>query len=293
MADESLNPKKTSKIRRFIQTVKYWRSVLPGTAKDYFLLGIAAIDVFFLLFVNSYKEFIHKDIHTYVLAFDFFTILLWGLEVWFQIRKKQDIKKYLRTNWYELVGIVPLYFLRPFLLLRGVKLAIAFYRFGTSGQNVSEALTREITFRFRDVIVDTIADAVFLHSLERVQDVMLRLDYSQLANQAFSKHTEQLNSKVNESLQSKFLLEELSRIPFMSEISKKLGEDIGKMIAEVLETEVMGDIMKDITTNILKEMSEHVKKLPLERITGPSSTISSTTTPETRTDTTEELSDIL
>lgn len=275
MAEANSQPAKSSKIRNFIRTVKYWRSVLPGTARDYFLLGLAAIDVFFLLFVNSYKEFIHKDIPTYVLAFDLFVIFLWGIEVWIKVRQKKDIKKYLRTNWYELIGIVPLYFLRPFLLLRGVKLAIAFYRFGTSGQNVSEVLTREITFRFRDVIVDTIADAVFLHSLERVEEVMLRLDYSQLAKEAISKHNDQLNSKVNESLQSKFLLEELSKIPFMSQISHKLGEDIGRMIAEVLETEVIGDIMKDITANILKEMAEHVKKLPLERITEPKEEISS------------------
>ncbi|PJZ76063.1 hypothetical protein [Leptospira neocaledonica] len=275
MVEANSQPAKSSKIRNFIQTVKYWRSVLPGTARDYFLLGLAAIDVFFLLFVNSYKEFIHKDIPAYVLAFDLFVIFLWGIEVWIKVRQKKDIKKYLRTNWYELIGIVPLYFLRPFLLLRGVKLAIAFYRFGTSGQNVSEVLTREITFRFRDVIVDTIADAVFLHSLERVEEVMLRLDYSQLAKEAISKHNDQLNSKVNESLQSKFLLEELSKIPFMSEVSKKLGHDIGRMIAEVLETEVIGDIMKDITANILKEMAEHVKKLPLERITEPKDDIPS------------------
>lgn len=275
MAEANSQPAKSSKIRNFIQRVKYWRSVLPGTARDYFLLGLAAIDVFFLLFVNSYKEFIHKDIPAYILAFDLFVIFLWGIEVWIKIRQKKDIKKYLRTNWYELIGIIPLFFLRPFLLLRGVKLAIAFYRFGTSGQNVSEVLTREITFRFRDVIVDTIADAVFLHSLERVEEVMLRLDYSQLAKEAISKHNDQLNSKVNESLQSKFLLEELSKIPFMSQISHKLGEDIGRMIAEVLETEVIGDIMKDITANILKEMAEHVKKLPLERITEPKEEVSS------------------
>ncbi|WP_367897438.1 hypothetical protein AB3N61_09425 [Leptospira sp. WS58.C1] len=275
MAEANSQPAKSSKIRNFIQRVKYWRSVLPGTARDYFLLGLAAIDVFFLLFVNSYKEFIHKDIPAYILAFDLFVIFLWGIEVWIKIRQKKDIKKYLRTNWYELIGIIPLFFLRSFLLLRGVKLAIAFYRFGTSGQNVSEVLTREITFRFRDVIVDTIADAVFLHSLERVEEVMLRLDYSQLAKEAISKHNDQLNSKVNESLQSKFLLEELSKIPFMSQISHKLGEDIGRMIAEVLETEVIGDIMKDITANILKEMAEHVKKLPLERITEPKEEVTS------------------
>lgn len=77
-------------------------------------------------------------------------------------------------NWYEIIGVVPFYFLRPFLILRGIKLLIAFYKLGQSGQNLSDIVTREITFRFRDVIVDTIADAVFLHSLERVEEVMIR-----------------------------------------------------------------------------------------------------------------------
>ncbi|WP_243393466.1 hypothetical protein [Leptospira perolatii] len=263
----------SSRFGKYLRTIRYWRSVLPGTGRDYFLLTLAGVDVFFLLFVNSYKEFMHKDIPSYLLVFDLFVILLWVFDLFIRIQKLEDPRKYLRTNWYEVIGIIPFYFLRPFLLLRGVKLAIAFYRIGMSGQNVSEALTREITFRFRDVIVDTIADAVFLHSLERVEEVMLRLDYSQLAKQAFSKHHDQFHGKVNESLQSKFLLGELSRIPFMSEVSRRLGEDIGEMIAEVLETEVMGDIMKDITASILREMADHVKKLPLERITGPSSAL--------------------
>ncbi|EQA46956.1 hypothetical protein LEP1GSC050_1186 [Leptospira broomii serovar Hurstbridge str. 5399] len=271
MTDTATKPLRVSRIGKIIRTIRYWRSVLPGTGRDYFLLTLASIDVFLLLFVNSYKEFIHRDISAYVLVFDLMVLVLWGLELILKLRQKEDPKKYLKTNWYEIVGIIPFFFLRPFLLLRGVKLAIAFYRFGTSGQNVSEALTREITFRFRDVIVDTIADAVFLHSLERVEEVMLRLDYSQLAKQAFSKHDRQFHNKVNESLQSKFLLGDLSRLPFMSELSRRLGEDIGQMIAEVLETEVMGEIMKDITANILREMTDHVRKLPLERITGTQS----------------------
>lgn len=271
MTENTAKPQRTSRIGTFIRTVRYWKSILPGTTRDYFLLTIAAIDVFLLLFINTYKEFLHRDISTYVLIFDLLVLVLWGFELFVKLRQKGDPKKYLKTNWYEVVGIIPFFFLRPFLLLRGVKLAIAFYRFGTSGQNVSEALTREITFRFRDVIVDTIADAVFLHSLERVEEVMLRLDYSQLAKQAFAKHNLRFHEKVNESLQSKFLLEEVSKLPFLSEISRRLGENIGQMVAEILETEVMGDIMKDITANILHEMTDHVRKLPLERITRTSS----------------------
>lgn len=181
------------------------------------------------------------------------------MELVSKFRKSKEPGTFFSMNWYEVVGVIPFYFLRPFLLLRGMKILIAFYKLGQSGQNLSDIVTREITFRFRDVIVDTIADAVFLHSLERVEEVMIRLDYSQLAKKAFELHQDQFNIKVNEALKSKFLLGELSRIPFMGEISKRLGEDISSMITEILENQVTGEIMKQITEAILKEMANHVK----------------------------------
>lgn len=267
MADSERNPVRVNKFN--VWHFYLWLRALPGSGRDLFLLSLAAFDVLLLLIYNSYKEFLPKELYAYVIGFDFFVLLIWGVELITKFRKSKDPGTYFSMNWYEVVGVIPFYFLRPFLLLRGIKILIAFYKLGQSGQNLSDIVTREITFRFRDVIVDTIADAVFLHSLERVEEVMIRLDYSQLAKRAFELHQTQFNAKVNESLQSKFLLGELSRIPFMGEISKRLGEDISTMITDVLENEVTGEIMKQITEAILKEMANHVKKLPIERITRP------------------------
>ncbi len=267
MADSERNPVRVNKFN--VWHFYLWLRALPGSGRDLFLLSLAAFDVLLLLIYNSYKEFLPKELYAYVIGFDFFVLVIWGVELITKFRKSKDPGTYFSMNWYEVVGVIPFYFLRPFLLLRGIKILIAFYKLGQSGQNLSDIVTREITFRFRDVIVDTIADAVFLHSLERVEEVMIRLDYSQLAKRAFELHQTQFNAKVNESLQSKFLLGELSRIPFMGEISKRLGEDISTMITDVLENEVTGEIMKQITEAILKEMANHVKKLPIERITRP------------------------
>ncbi|MBM9502244.1 hypothetical protein JWG44_18470 [Leptospira sp. 201903071] len=267
MADSERNPVRVNKFN--VWHFYLWLRALPGSGRDLFLLSLAAFDVLLLLIYNSYKEFLPKELYAYVIGFDFFVLVIWGVELITKFRKSKDPGTYFSMNWYEVVGVIPFYFLRPFLLLRGIKIIIAFYKLGQSGQNLSDIVTREITFRFRDVIVDTIADAVFLHSLERVEEVMIRLDYSQLAKRAFELHQTQFNAKVNESLQSKFLLGELSRIPFMGEISKRLGEDISTMITDVLENEVTGEIMKQITEAILKEMANHVKKLPIERITRP------------------------
>ncbi|RHX89561.1 hypothetical protein [Leptospira stimsonii] len=267
MADSERNPVRVNKFN--VWHFYLWLRALPGSGRDLFLLSLATFDVLLLLIYNSYKEFLPKELYAYVIGFDFFVLVIWGVELITKFRKSKDPGTYFSMNWYEVVGVIPFYFLRPFLLLRGIKILIAFYKLGQSGQNLSDIVTREITFRFRDVIVDTIADAVFLHSLERVEEVMIRLDYSQLAKRAFELHQTQFNAKVNESLQSKFLLGELSRIPFMGEISKRLGEDISTMITDVLENEVTGEIMKQITEAILKEMANHVKKLPIERITRP------------------------
>ncbi|WP_061224826.1 hypothetical protein [Leptospira weilii] len=246
-----------------------WFRALPNSGRDLFLLPIAALDVFLLLTYNSYNEILPRELYIYVIGFDFFVLVVWVMELISKFRKSKEPGTFFSMNWYEIVGVIPFYFLRPFLLLRGMKILIAFYKLGQSGQNLSDIVTREITFRFRDVIVDTIADAVFLHSLERVKEVMVRLDYSQLAKKAFELHQDQFNIKVNEALKSKFLLGELSKIPFMGEISKRLGEDISLMITEILENQVTGEIMKQITEAILKEMANHVKKLPIERITRP------------------------
>lgn len=267
MADSERFPVRINKFN--IWHFYLWLRALPGSGREVFLLSFAVLDILLLLIYNSYKEILPKELYVYVIGFDFFVLTIWILELVSKFRKSKDPSSYFSMNWYEIIGVVPFYFLRPFLILRGIKLLIAFYKLGQSGQNLSDIVTREITFRFRDVIVDTIADAVFLHSLERVEEVMIRLDYNGLAKKAFEPHQDRFHAKVNESLQSKFLLGELSKIPFMGEISKRLGEDISSMITEILENEVTGEIMKQVTEGILKEMANHVKKLPIERITKP------------------------
>ncbi|MCS7204255.1 MAG: hypothetical protein NZ853_01000 [Leptospiraceae bacterium] len=244
---------------------------LPGRPADYDLLLLAFVDVILLFFSNSYGFLLPTFINSIIIVFDFITISIWGFDLFIRLRKekKEEMKyKYLLNHWYEVAGIIPFQVLRPLLLLRGVKLAIAFYKLGKSDEEISKALTREITFKFRDIIVDTIADAVFLQSLKRVEEVMVRLNYSELAREAFKKYENELADVVKKSLNSKTTIGELSKLPFMGNIANYAGEEMSKVISEIMETEVFGNIMKEITKGILKEMYERVQKLDIERITG-------------------------
>ena len=249
--------------RSFRQLLK----LLPGRKWDYFLLFLVSVDTLLLLLRGSYDVFLDRRVSLGLIGFDFFVLTLWGIDFLRKLWKEEDRWRFITRNWYEVVGLIPIVMLRPFLLLRGVKLGIAFYKLGKASEDVSQSLTREITFRFRDIIVDTIADAVFLQSLGRVEEVMSRLDYAELARKAFRNHQEQLDILVKESLHNKGMMGELSKLPFMSGFVNRIGGDVSRTISEVLEAEVAGNIMKEITRGILVEMHERVPQLDVERIT--------------------------
>jgi len=249
---------------------KYFKN-LPGRPADYNLLLIAFIDIVLLMIINTYGVFLQKQYNFFVYGLDIMVILIWGIDLSLRVRKQLTEEKkryYLLTHWYEVIGVIPIPLFRPFLLLRGVKLAIAFYKLEKSGEEISKTLTREITFRFRDIIVDTIADAVFLQSLKRVEEVMIRLNYAELAKHVFKKYEKELTEVVKNSLYSTTMMGELSKVPFMKGFVNYAGEEISKVISEIMETEVFGNIMKEITKGILEEMYQRVQKLDVERITG-------------------------
>ena len=252
----------------FRKNLRYWLKILPGSKKDYFLIFLAAVDILLLLVRNSYGQLLGGSVFTIVTIFDLIVIIIWALDFIGRFRREEDKLLFLQTYWYELVGVVPLIILRPFLLLRAAKLIIAYYKLGRSERDVSRLITQDITFRFRDVIVDTIADAVFLQSLQRVEEVMVRLDYSDLARKAFQENRDSLRKIVNDSLSTKSMLSELNKVPLMDAFSKRLGEDVSEVIIEVLETEVAGDIIKRIVHGVLLEMTDRVRDLDVERITG-------------------------
>lgn len=269
----SEGPQISQEPKKSRRTWKEWKEILPGSRRDYFLIFLTIVDLFQLSIKQAYGEYFDKRIITAMIAFDLMVIAFWLLDTFNRLRKEKNKVDYLKRNWYEILGMIPIFIFRPLLLLRAVKLTFAFYKLGRSDQDVSRILTRDITFRFRDIIVDTIADAVFLQSLQRVDEVMKRLDYAKLAQQAFQENSDELKKAVHDSLYSKSVIGDLAKLPFMNTIGQRLGEDLSQVIMEILETEVTGEIMKSITGGILKEMSERVKRLDIERITGKAAVI--------------------
>ncbi|MBX7059669.1 MAG: hypothetical protein K1X75_16515 [Leptospirales bacterium] len=259
-----------------------WQASLPGSRRDYLLLALVAVDLVLIMLTTTLSALLPRETRLGVasLVFDIFTLTVWGLTFIGRVRHADNRVDYLKRHWYEAMGLIPLQTLRWFLLLRAAKLAIAFYKFGRAEQPVGQILTRELTFRFRDVIVDTISDAVFKRSLDRVEEVMNSLDYVPLANAAMERHRPELKQIVFDAIQQKSMVGELRRVPMLGGFADRLGEDIGDVVAEIMETRVLGDIMRDITAGILQAMRGRLRELDVERIAGRPESMEAPQSPE-------------
>jgi hypothetical protein len=247
--------------------VRFFKTI-PGSRKDHFFLGIVGLDLVFFQISSSYGNFISEDVLFGFLLFDFFVIGVWGIDLFGRWREAESKWNFFQVYWYEIIGIFPFTFFRPFLLLRVLKIWLAYAKLFGKDKDVTKLTAQELSFRFKDLILDTISDAVFLKSLDRVEEVMVRLDYSTVSRRILQKHEATLLAEFNSSLKSKSVAGAMARIPILEGISRKMGEDFAKVFQEILETEVMGEIIKEFTHEILFQMSHHVKSLDVERIVG-------------------------
>ena len=149
-----------------------------------------------------------------------------------------------------------------------LKLVIITYKFIQRGEkDTKQFISRELNFRFIDLFVDAISDAIFLRSLERVEEVVEKMDFQDLTKDILAKNKQDLGKAVKESLESKNFVKRINALPFMTEVTNKVSDEITEVLLETLSTEVVGNMLKEVNLRLLHVMDDRVRKLSLDRIT--------------------------
>jgi hypothetical protein len=254
-----------------LHIIQPWRSYIPISKREYFLHVILILDSALLLFKNSYESFLPQFASGIILSIDILVVTLWGFWFFYKLKSKENKIAYMEDNWYFIPGLLPFQVLRFFLLLSTIKLAIITYKFIKRGiKDPKQFINREINFRFIDLFVDAISDAIFLRSLERVEEVVQGMDFAKLNSEIMNKHKENIRLLIQSSLESKNSIKRLNDIPFLNGITYELSKEVTDSILESANHPAIGEIMKEINLSILKVMDDRVRKLDLDRITNES-----------------------
>jgi hypothetical protein len=220
------------------------------------------------LFRLSYESFLSKNINLSLFLVDLFVYFYWATDIYKRSKSKDDPIHFFKGRYYYILGLFPFPIFRFFLLISTLKQGIIIYKYVKRGEKDKTLfLDRELNFTFFDFFIDTISDAIFLRSLTRVDEVMRRLEYDKISQDIMPKHREALKTIVRKAMNSQTAIGRLDSFPLFNGIADQMSEDVAGMIVEAMETQVMGDIMKELNIYILKEMEKHVNELDLDRIT--------------------------
>lgn len=253
--------KRKSKLRE-------WSTYLPISKKEYFFHILLILDLLLLLLKTSYELYFPNNLNLFIFFFDFIVASIWGIEFIKRIHGREEKFRYIQDRWYHLLGIFPIPIFRFFLFLITLKQSILIYKFIRRGEkNAAIFIDKEINFSFMDLFIDTISDAIFLRSLERVNEVVERLDFSKLSGPILESNRENLKIVVKDSLDNKTSIGKITSNPLFNGLSDQLSNDITNVIIETVENEVIGKISRELNIKLLKEMEKHVKELDLDRIT--------------------------
>ncbi len=248
--------------------VKEWIQFLPISKRDYFKHFILIIDSILILFRVSYESFLNPSINLSIYFFDIFVYVYWAFDIFSKMKAREDSFGYIKNRLYYILGLFPFPIFRLFLLISTLKQGIIIYKYIKRGEkDQSLYLDRELNFTFFDFFIDTISDAIFLRSLERVDEVMSRLEYVKISKEIISAHKTSIQKVVRDSMSTKTAIGRINSIPIFNGLADQVSEDVTNMMIETMENEIMGKVLKELNIYILKEMERHVKQLDLDRIT--------------------------
>jgi len=251
----------------FFNQIKNSIQYLPLTKSDYFKHFILILDCLLILFRVSYESFLSTNINLALFCFDVFVYIYWFINIYKRVKLKDDKFTYIKNRLYYILGLFPFPIFRIFLLFSTLKQGIIIYKYIKRGEkDKSLYQDRDLNFTFFEFFIDAISDAIFLRSLERVNEVMSRLEYVKISKEIVSSHKSDIQNVVRASMSTKTAIGRLNAFPLFNGIADQMSVDVTNMMIETMETEVMGDIIKELNLYILKEMEKHVRQLGLDRI---------------------------
>lgn len=221
-------------------------------ALDWLMLALALASIVLLLWDAlgtldpvTYRRLVIAD---YVICGLFATEFVWR---W---RADGWSGRYLRRNWYELLGMIPVQ--HPLLRsLRLLRIVILLARFGMAADRAfGDEFTYRVVSRFKRGIVDSIRGAVTLAVIEEIESVLVRGTYTRNLRRVLQENQLELRAMVMEKLRQDKHAGRLSKLPFYNDIVQSVIDGVMRMGEEFLRDPRTDELVADLLRENLQQI---------------------------------------
>lgn len=227
---------------------------------DWLMLALALISVGLL----GWEMFADVDDRTRELIFaaDYAICAIFATEFLWRWRQAGWTRDYVKRNWYEVLGMIPLQHpaIRAFRLFRVIRIVILLARFGRAADRaLGDEFTYRLVKRFKNAIVESISSAVTVAVLDEVQDVLVKGQYARNIARALEDNQPQLRAMIAEKLRDDPQAGRLSRLPFARDITEAVIDTALRMVEQVLQDPRTDALINDMLRENLQQIRASVE----------------------------------
>jgi voltage-gated potassium channel len=193
---------------------------------------------------------------------DYTLCAVFALEFAWRWRSEGWSARYLRHNWYEVLGMIPVQhpLLRAFRLFRIVRIVVVLARVGRAADRaLGDGYTYRLVNRLRNAIVESISGAVTVAVLDEVQAVMSRGHYAQNIARAMQENQQELRAMIAQKLAEDRQAGRLARLPFARELTESVIDTALRVVEEVLKDPRTDELISDMLRENLLQIRASVQ----------------------------------
>ncbi|MGQ0619058.1 MAG: ion transporter [Panacagrimonas sp.] len=227
---------------------------------DWLMLMLAVLSVGLLVW-ETFGE-ITEPARRMILTTDYAICAIFAAEFAWRWRDAGWTWDYVKRNWYEVLGMIPLQHpaIRGFRLFRVVRIVVLLSRFGrATDRALGDEFTYRLVNRFKNAIVESISSAVTVAVLNEVQEVLANGQYARNIARALAENQDELRTMIAEKLRDDPQAGRLSRLPFARDITEAIIDSALRVVEQVLQDPRTDELIADMIRENLEQIRAAVQ----------------------------------
>lgn len=200
-----------------------------------------------------------------VVRADYVICGIFALEFLWRWRRTRMGWRFLRTYWYEVIGMVPLSdpAFRSFRLLRVVVILARLGR--AADRTFGDRATAYVVGRFADTIVGVVRQPVTVAVLDEVIAVIQTGNYTRHIATAIDENRTELDALILDLIRRDQATGKLKYVPFHDDIVRLVADTVFRIAEGALEDERVHELISDAIRESATELRANVRaRMPAE-----------------------------
>lgn len=230
------------------------------TVVDIVMVSLALVSLGLLVYEDVYNP--PPEGRRAIVYIDLTIVGIFALEYLVRLSQAKDKKAFVKSHWYDLVGMVPV----SHPIFRGFRLARIFRLVVISGRllratdrSLGEAFLQKQLTKYRAIVVEELTEPIFVAGLKLTENALVKGDYGSAVARALAQQRDTIANHMVNQMRKDTALNLLLKTPGIGPGIERLPGRVLDGVVETLGAPEIDDAIRQVIREIMADLRRGIK----------------------------------